>query len=65
MAGVPAERDAMARLIIRGWRESLERGNIRDFAWNSMVNCESHSPAVCRLSSLSLRVAKRQTSHAM
>lgn len=43
LTGVPAERDAVGRLIIKSWKASLEQGRLKDFAWNSMLQC--HSPA--------------------
>ncbi len=43
LTGVPADRDAQGRLILRSWRSSLERGNLHEFAWSSMLQC--HGPA--------------------
>lgn len=40
LEGVPAERDAQARLIFRSWRDALEKGQLEAFAWNSMLACE-------------------------
>lgn len=43
LTGVPADRDAQGRLILKSWRASLERGNLKEFAWSSMLLC--HGPA--------------------
>lgn len=43
LTGVPADRDAQGRLILKSWRTSLERGNLPEFAWSSMLLC--HGPA--------------------
>jgi pimeloyl-ACP methyl ester carboxylesterase len=43
LTGVPADRDAQGRLILQSWRASLERGNLLEFAWSSMLLC--HGPA--------------------
>ena len=43
LTGVPADRDAQGRLILKSWRASLERGNLREFSWSSMLLC--HGPA--------------------
>ena len=39
LTGVPADRDARGRLIIRSWKASLEKGHLEAFAWNSMLQC--------------------------
>lgn len=39
LTGVPADRDALGRLIIKSWKSSLEKGHLEAFAWNSMLQC--------------------------
>jgi len=39
LTGVPAERDAVGRLIIKSWRAALDRGMLQEFVWNSMLHC--------------------------
>ncbi|KAM3568837.1 hypothetical protein VYU27_009050 [Nannochloropsis oceanica] len=43
LTGVPAERDAVGRLILQSWKAALRRGSLHEFAWNSMLAC--HGPA--------------------
>ena len=41
--GVPADRGATGRVILRAWRSSLEAGNLEGFLWQSLA--DGHSAA--------------------
>lgn len=43
LTGVPAEREAVGRLILQSWKSALRQGRLHEFAWNSMLQC--HGPA--------------------
>ena len=38
VTGVPADRGATARVILRSWRSALERGDLQGFLWQSMAD---------------------------
>ena len=43
VTGVPADRGATGRAILRAWSSSLSRGDLRGFLWQSMA--DGHSSA--------------------
>jgi pimeloyl-ACP methyl ester carboxylesterase len=38
ITGVPLQRSATGRIIIRSWLEALQRNNLRDCAWSLVLN---------------------------
>ena len=43
LTGVPADRGAVGRTILRGWQSSLSAGNLEAFVWQSIVDGHSES----------------------
>jgi pimeloyl-ACP methyl ester carboxylesterase len=43
LSGVPLSRNALGKVILHSWMDSLSRGNMRDCAWSFLIN--GYSPA--------------------